>query len=237
MGISKHMDFPNNKKGYASQVEQQLIQSNDNFMGYMPVAGPPGPKGDRGPKGDPGERGERGEKGDRGEQGPRGLDGDSYLPVYGQKIGWARYYNVDQKEIPLDAKRGDDGWVTFTIDAKQKIESFLPTATSSSLYNNSTKRINFKNLKVGTQVVITYDFEVSTLNPNTEIWIRSLFQGSGDSATSFVALLKYQYDYEFSVTQHVYVDTELNKSSGITPQIRADMPSIARIKSITVSVL
>jgi hypothetical protein len=238
MAISKHMDFPpSNKNNYAAQVEQQAQIPSEPFIGYLPVAGPPGPRGDRGPKGDQGPQGEKGERGEKGNPGPRGIDGDSYLPVYGQKIGWARYHNLKQKEIQLDAKRGDDGWVTVSIDAARCEESFLPEKASSSLYNPNTKRINFKNLKIGTQVVITYDFEITTMNSNTEIWLRTVFPEAKTANTTFVALLKYQYSYDFSITHHVYVDSELSRISGAAPQLRSDLPSSVKMKSITISVL
>lgn len=235
MAISKNMDFPVSKKPYASKVEEQLITS-DNFIGYMPVPGPPGPKGDRGPKGDPGEPGQRGERGEKGDRGPKGEPGDSYLPPSGQKLGWGKYYDLAGREFLLGATRGVDGWVSFYVDAQKKENKFLPTTDASSLYNENSKRINLKGLHLGAQVLVTYDFQVSTLNANTEVWARSFFPGTEESVTSFVASLKYQYDYDLSITQHITLENALNKSSGIVPQLRSDLPAIAKIKSITVSV-
>jgi hypothetical protein len=48
--------------------------------------------------------------------------------------------------------------------------------------------------------------------------------------------LKYQYTYEMSVTQSVFIETESDKASGAIPQLRTDMDALARLKSIHISV-
>lgn len=204
---------------------------------YIAVPGPAGPQG---PKGEKGERGEEGKEGPMGPSGPKGApgkDGASYLPVYGQKTGWARYANKNLEQIALGANRGKDGWVSFYIDAKGKEtrEEFLPQQ-SVSLYNTEAKRINTKSLQIGTRIAVTYDFDVSTLSANTEIWLQSIFPTSGKAYTSFVAMLKYEYDYSFTVTQHLTIDNEADRVDGIVPKMRSDNNCIFVPRSITISV-
>jgi hypothetical protein len=157
--------------------------------------------------------------------------------VYEQKTGWARYSNKAKAQISLDSMRGQDGWVTFSTDAKGKSteESYLPEK-SVSLYNPETNRINLKPLKIGTRVQVTYNFLLSTFAPNTELWIRSVFPTSQKAYTSFVGTFKYEYDYELSVTQFITVDTESDKNDGLLSQARSDMSSVITLKNIEISV-
>lgn len=233
---NRNVDFPASKKSnYASKV-QDAVQPQLTAS-YIPVPGPQGERGIPGPKGDRGEKGDPGPKGDRGEAGKNGKDGKTYMPPYGQASGWACYDNFDLKQIPLGATRGDDGWVSIFVDSlgEGTNEKHLPE-NSVSLYSSNTRRINTKNLKVGSQVEITYNFSIETFSPNTEVWLRSSFADSDNAYTSFVAALKYQYEYDFSVTQFLKVTTEGEKVSGIVPQIRTDMPASCIVKSINISV-
>jgi hypothetical protein len=204
---------------------------------YIAVPGPAGPQGPRGDIGPAGAEGKEGKKGPKGEPGPAGKDGISYMPVYGQDSGWARYSHKDLKQLALGSNRGVDGWVSFSVDGngKDTVEKFLPR-NSVSLYNTSAKRINTKHLEIGSQVSITYNFDISTLSSNTEIWIQSQFPASKKEYTSFVALLKYEYDYNFSVTQHLTIDNEADRADGILPLVRSDNNCIFIPKSITISV-
>lgn len=238
ISTSKNMDFPVSKKAYASKVDQsQNIQQQPTFL---PVPGPQGPEGR---PGQPGAIGPQGPKGDRGEPGPAGKDGrdgkdgKSYFPVYEQNAGWAIYFNKEQKQFKLGADQGEDGWVNVFVDGlgDSTNEKYLPKE-SVSLYNPNNKKINLKGLKLGSQLNITYSFEVVTFGPNTEIWARSLFHNSHDAVTSFVAILKYDYTYDFSITHNVFLTSEVDKIGGIIPQLRSDHTSIAKIKSIAVSV-
>ena len=65
---------------------------------------------------------------------------------------------------------------------------------------------------------------------------RSNFITSKEYVSSFVATLKYQYTYELNTTHHLFLDKDINKVSGIVPQIRTDMDATCKIKSIYISV-
>lgn len=231
------MDFPSSKKSSYSQLTQQA-QPVENSISYIPVPGPQGPKGDPGSAGVRGERGERGEKGDtglKGEAGKNGKDGKTYLPVYNQDTGWAKYGNSETDQTRLGATRGQDGWVSFSVDREPSIEKYLPR-DAVSLYGGGTKRINLKGLEVGSRLDLTYTFEVETFSSNTELWCRTYFPGPEREVTTFMGILKYQYTYEMSVTQSVFVESESDKNSGAVPQLRTDMDALARLKSIHISV-
>lgn len=233
MAISKSMDFPSNKKpNYAKLAEQVQKQEVESF--YIPVPGPQGSKGDRGPAG------ERGEKGDPGEAGPRGApgkDGKTYLPVYGQDSGWAKYFSKNQQQIKLGGDTGIDGWVQVSInsDKGKALETYLPRDTAS-LYNNESKRINLRGLSLGCQVTVTYSFLIQTLSSNTELWVRTYFPNPETSVVTFAGTLKYQFEYDMSVTQKFYVENDLIRLGGAVPQIRTDLNALVEMKSIDISV-
>lgn len=245
MAVSKSMDFPGAKKSsYAAQVEQsQSIVNPDNTLTFLPVPGPVGPQGPAGRDGKDGKdgsigpQGPEGSKGPRGEKGNPGIDGITYLPVYEQKTGWAKYDNLNKENFRLSADRGIDGWVDFYIDSKgnKTNELYLPE-NGVSLYNSETRRINLKGLKIGSRVQITYNFEITTFASNTEVWVRSYFPETEDGYVSFVASLKYQYLYELSTTHTLFIDNNIDRQSGIVPQLRSDLEAIATIKNIHISV-
>lgn len=227
---SKNVEFPKSNKSYGSKIQE----SQDQVQQFFAVPGPVGPQGPAGAKGEPGEKGEKGE---RGERGIPGKDGKSYFPVYKQNAGWAIYFNKDQRQLKLGADQGEDGWVDVFIDGKGQNtnELYLPEE-SVSLYNPVTRKINTRHLKLGSQIAITYNFEITTFNANTEIWAKSLFPNSGISSTSFVANLKYDYTYDLSATHFLTLMSDTDKASGILPQLRSDHTSTAIIKSILVSI-
>lgn len=243
MSVSKSMDFPASKKAGYAQIAQQS-QTSDPTISYIPVPGPQGPKGDpgsQGPRGDKGDRGEKGDSGPKGDPGKDGRngrdgkDGKTYLPVYNQDAGWAKYYAANPEHVTLGATRGIDGWVSFSIADGKSVEKYLPR-NSVSLYNENTKRLNFKNLEIGSQVEVTYTFEVETFSNNTELWCRTYFPGSQESTTSLVGVLKYQYSYELSITHKLYIDKDTYRINGAVPQLRADMDAIAKLLSVSISV-
>jgi hypothetical protein len=237
MSVSKNMDFPSSKKSSYSQLTQQA-QPVENSISYIPVPGPQGPKGDPGSAGVRGERGEKGDagpKGDPGKNGKDGKDGKTYMPVYEQDSGWAKYENSSTEQTRLGATRGQDGWVSFVIDKGSVIEKYLPR-DSVSLYGVDYKRINFKGLKAGSRVKITYNFEVETFSSNTELWCRTLLPGTERDVTSLVGVLKYQYTYEMSITHSVFIENDSDRNSGAVPQLRTDLDALARLKSIHISV-
>jgi hypothetical protein len=235
------MNFPvDNKTGYASKVQESQLAMPESGIEFLPgpgPSGPVGPRGEVGPAGKDGKDGEPGKTGARGPQGNAGKDGKSYFPVYGQPSGWGHYESISNKSFKLGALQGDDGWVSLYLDEKylRKQESFLPE-NSASLYNPSSRTINLKNLKVGSQVKIVYGLEITTFQNNTEVWCRSKGSGVEDSQTSFIASLKYQHTYELSAVHHVFIKTEKDRVDGIKPQIRSDLDSLAKLKNIYISV-
>jgi len=237
MSVSKSMDFPSSKKSaYA-----QLAQASDQSVSYIPVPGPQGLKGEPGAQGPKGERGEKGdpgpagEKGEAGKNGRDGKDGKTYLPVYEQDSGWARYDNGSADQTRLGATNGVDGWVPLKIEVSDQIEKYLPRE-SASLYGKDTKRINLKGLKVGSKVAVTYNFEIETFSSNTELWCKTYIPASKRDVISLVGVLKYQYTYEISVSQEFFIETDSEKQSGAIPHLRTDMDALARLKSIHISV-
>lgn len=238
MAVSKSMDFPSSKKSsYAAQVVQSQPSSVEDSISYIPVPGPQGPigpQGLQGPKGDPGKDGAPGPKGERGTP---GKDGISSLSSSGQQAGWALYDNSKTAEFRLGATRGDDGWVAVYVESNSKDcnEKFIPK-DCVSLWNNNSRSINFKGLKVGSQVFVKYEFELTTLSNNTELWIRTYFPKLDMDNAQFVASLKYQYTYNISTMQHFYITDEIWASGGI-PQIRTDLDALVVMKSIYLSVV
>ena len=115
-------------------------------------------------------------------------------------------------------------------------EEFLPE-DCVSLYNVTSRMLNFKGLKVGSIVKVTYNFELSTFVNNTELWVRTDFKDLGFCPTKFVGSFKYQYTYDLSVDQEFFIENKLMWGSGGTPQIRTDFDASAKLKSIYISVV
>lgn len=233
MAVSSNMDFP--KSNYASKVQASNSLDEPRFFAV------PGPQGEPGPPGKPGAKGERGETGNagpEGKQGPKGdpgKDGESYVPAYNQKIGWAAYKNTLDQTFATGATRGDDGWVSLFLSELDSVENYLPK-NSVSLYSPITRRINTRGLKIGSQIYISYNLEIETLNSNTELWTKSIFPDSKNEYISFSAILKYQYKYEISVSHYLTVESELDRLAGIVPQVRTDLDAMVRLKSVYISV-
>ena len=241
MAISKSMDSPVKKSNYADQVNQSQIQ--DNTLSFLPVPGPEGPQGPSGPKGDKGEQGPQGIKGEKGDpgkpgkDGKNGVDGKSVLSPSEQQIGWGSYENSATRTVKTGIDQGVDGWVSIVLQGlSQNInEQFLPKG-SVALWNEYTKKINFKTLEFGSIVTIRYNIALTTHINNTEVWFRTLLADEEDSPISYVGNLKYQYDYDFSVEQTVYVKNGEDKNFGAIPQIRTDNACDVILKSIYISV-
>lgn len=238
MAVSKSMDFPASKKNnYAQQVEQQQAPI-DNIGSFIPVPGPQGPQGPKGERGIQGEKGDPGKDGlpgPKGDKGAPGKDGKSSLSSSGQQSGWASYNNNNPKQIKTGVTQGDDGWVSLYVSGTS-IEKFLPEDTVS-LWNQESRQLNFKGLKVGSQVFITYNLEITTFNNNTEVWIRSRFGKIDLDVPQFVASLKYQYTYNISVTQKIILEDEFMVRSNAVPQIRTDYDCLVSINSLQISVI
>lgn len=105
-----------------------------------------------------------------------------------------------------------------------------------SLYNPNTRRLNLRGLKLGSQIQITYNFEITTMSSNTEVWCRSIFKGSEREYTSFLASFKYQHTYDVSTTHNLCITSIPDRELGIVPQVRSDMDASLKMKSIYISV-
>ncbi len=239
MAMSKSMDFPSSKKSsYAAQVVETQNTNADVLINYVPVPGPMGPQGPAGIPGPQGPAGKDGEKGPKGEKGAPGKDGESSLSSSGQQAGWGAYFNQSRKPIKMGASQGEDGWVNIWVDSKgiNTNEKYLPKGCTS-LWNEHQRMLNFHGLKLGSQVFVTYNFELTTNSNNTEVWIRTLFPKSTTEISQFVASLKYQYVYNMYVTQHFFIEDDVMWNSGAVPQIRTDYDSTVIMNSIYVSVV
>ena len=243
MAASKSMDFPGTQKSsYAAQVEQaQASPYQENTLSFLPV---PGPQGERGPAGRDGRDGEKGEQGftgntgPQGERGPKGADGLSNLSSSGQQAGWASYTNTIEKPIKLGISEGDDGWVTLLLDTKDKTqdETYLP-AGCTSLWNSHQRALNFHGIKEGSQVFVTYNFELTTHTSNTEVWLRTYFASNDQEFVQLVGSFKYQGTYNLSTTQQIFIENQAMWGNGAVPQIRTDFDASVIFNSVYVSVV
>ena len=243
MAVSKSMDFPSGKKSsYAAQVEQsQTSPTVENALSFLPVPGPVGPQGPAGRDGRDGEKGEQGFTGNIGPQGDRGLkgaDGLSNLSSSGQQAGWASYNNTIIKQTKLGISEGDDGWVTLMLDTKDKAqnEKYLPSGCTS-LWNSHQRALNFHGTKEGSQIFVTYNFELTTYSANTEVWLRTYFATNDQEFVQLVGSFKYQNTYNLSVTQQIFIENQAMWGNGAVPQIRTDFDSSVIFNSVYVSVV
>jgi len=243
MAASKSMDFPSAKKSsYAAQVEQSKASPyQENALSFLPVPGPQGEIGPAGKDGRDGERGEQGFTGNIGPQGERGLkgaDGLSSLSSSGQQAGWASYTNTITKPTKLGISEGDDGWVTLMLDTKDKTqnETYLPSGCTS-LWNSHQRALNFHGIKQGSQIFVTYNFELTTYNSNTEVWLRTYFASKDQEFVQLVGSFKYQGTYNLSVTQNIFIEDQAMWGNGAVPQIRTDFDSSVILNSVYVSVV
>jgi hypothetical protein len=243
MAVSKSMDFPGAKKSsYAAQVEQsQASPTVDNALSFLPVPGPVGPQGPAGRDGRNGEQGlqgAQGEPGPKGDRGPAGVNGQSSLSSSGQQAGWASYINTIDKPTKLGISQGDDGWVTLLLDTKDKSqnEKYLPEGCTS-LWNSHQRALNFHGIKEGSQVSVTYNFELTTYSSNTEVWLRTYFASNDQEFVQFVGSLKYQNTYSLSVTQKIFIENTAMWGNGAVPQLRTDFDASVIFNSVYVSVV
>ena len=238
--MAKSMDFPKKKK------YSETVQEEKSVVEYVSVPGMQGEKGDLGPQGPQGERGLKGDKGDPGKQGPQGLKGErgepgkgseGYDSASGQYPGWAYYKNKNDNKIKIGPERGEDGWVSIflDVDQEQSIEKYLPNK-SVSLLNQVAKRINFKAFQHGAIVNIRYDLEIETYNNNTELWIRTFSIDDENSVTGYLGNLKYQYLYDLSFYQTIFIEDRAIKVFGGIPQIRSDNEGAVILKGVYISV-
>lgn len=243
MAVSKSMDFPGAKKSsYAAQVEQsQATGLPENTLSFLPVPGPVGPQGPAGRDGKDGKEGPEGPEGKpgpKGAQGPAGKDGLSSLSSSGQQAGWASYTNVIDKPIKLGISQGNDGWVTLILDTKDKTqnETYLPKGCTS-LWNSHQRALNFHGIKEGSQVFVTYNFELTTNTPNTEVWLRTYFASKDKEFVQLIGSFKYQGTYVLSATQQIFIEDTAMWGNGAIPQIRTDFDASVIFNSVYVSVV
>jgi hypothetical protein len=237
--MAKSMDFPKKKK-YSETVQEEkqieyiAVPGMQGEKGSTGPQGPAGPQGIQGPKGDKGDPGKQGPQGERGEP---GRAGDGYDSPSGQYPGWAYYKNKSENKIKIGPTRGDDGWVSIflQIDEDKSIEKYLPK-NSVSLLNEVARKINFKALQYGAIVNIRYDLEIETYNNNTELWIRTFSIDDENSVTGFLGNLKYQYSYDLSFYQTIFIEDRDIKVFGGIPQIRSDNEGTVILKGIYISV-
>lgn len=243
MAVSKSMDFPSAKKSsYAAQVEQsQASPTIDNALSFLPVPGPVGPQGPAGRDGRNGEQGlpgQQGEPGPKGDRGPAGVNGQSSLSSSGQQAGWASYTNTINKPTKLGISEGDDGWVTLLLDTKDKTqnEKYLPIGCTS-LWNSHQRALNFHGIKEGSQIFVTYNFELTTYSSNTEVWLRTYFASNDQEFVQLVGSFKYQGTYNLSTTQQIFIENQAMWGNGAVPQIRTDFDASIIFNSVYVSVV
>lgn len=237
------MDSPVKKSNYAAQVEQSNLNIENNSLTFLPVPGPQGEKGPKGDKGDSGEQGIQGVQGPKGDpgkdgkNGKNGIDGKSILSPSGQMIGWGYYESGTQKQTRTGIDQGMDGWVSVILQgtSENNNEEYLPIG-NVSLWNTNTGKLNFKTLNVGSIVTICYNVALTTYLTNTEVWLKTFIGQDEGSPVSYVGNLKYQYDYEFTVEQKIFIEDSKIKNFGAIPQIRTDNSCEAILKSVYISV-
>lgn len=239
MTVSKSMDFPGAKKSsYAAQVEQsQATYTPDNTLSFLPVPGPVGPAGPQGIYGRDGKEGPQGITGPEGKRGLPGKDGVNSLSSSGQQAGWASYHDKTEKPFMLGISKGEDGWVTvFLSPTAVSRETYLPK-DCEPLWNTHANAFNFKGLKEGAQVFITYSFELTTYSTNTEAWIRTYSVHADLDVSHFIGSMKYQHTYPITATQQIFIENQKIWGNGAVPQIRTDFDASVIMKSIYVSVV
>jgi len=237
--MAKSMDFPKKKKYSETVQEEKQIEyvAVPGMQGEKGSMGPAGPQGIQGPKGDKGDKGDIGKQGPQGERGEPGRAGDGYDSPSGQYPGWAYYKNKNQDTIKIGPTRGDDGWVSIflEIDEENSIEKYIPKKSVSFL-NKVAKRINFKAFQYGAIVNIRYDLEIETYSNNTELWIRTFSIDDENSVTGYLGNLKYQYSYNLSFYQTIFIENRDVKVFGGIPQIRSDNEGAVILKGVYISV-
>jgi hypothetical protein len=236
--MATSMDFPKKKK-YSETVQE--VKSVE----YIPVpglqgergdVGPQGPQGIQGPKGDRGDPGKQGPQGPKGEPGERGKGAEGYDSPSGQYPGWAYYKNKNNNKIKIGPQRGEDGWVNMFLDVDEKnsVTKYIPNK-SVSLLNEVARKINFRAFQYGAKVDIRYDLEIETYSNNTEMWIRTFSVNDENSVTGYLGNLKYQYFYDFSFCQTIFIQDQNIKVFGGIPQIRSDNEGTVILKGIYIS--
>ena len=119
---------------------------------------------------------------------------------------------------------------------KNQNELYLPKGCTS-LWNSHQRALNFHGIKEGSQVSVTYNFELTTYSSNTEVWLRTYFASNDQEFVQFVGSLKYQNTYNLSVTQNIFIEDKAMWGNGAIPQIRTDFDASVILNSVYVSVV
>jgi hypothetical protein len=236
--MAKSMDFPGKPKKYSDNINQPYqLEQQINYVAVPGPQGERGPKGDIGPQGVEGIQGPKGDPGKPGKDGKDGKPGESSLSPSGQRTGWALYDNLNRKEISLGATKGNDGWVSFSVDCKgaETNEKYLPE-NGVSLYNPETQRINLRGIKVGSIITIRYDITLTTFSNNTEVWLRTLIPDFDNHPTTFAGNLKYQFVYDLSIENTFFLENNKMQSVGAFPEILTDNDCLMVVKSMYIYV-
>ena len=239
--MAKSMDFPGKPKKYSDNINQPYqLEQQINYVAVPGPQGERGPKGDIGPMGPEGMQGPKGDAGKPGKDGRDGLDGkpwESSLSPSGQRTGWALYDNLNKKQVTLGATKGNDGWVRFNIDCEgpETNEKYLPE-NGVSLYNPSTQKLNLRGIKIGSIITIRYDITLTTFSNNTEVWLRTLIPDFDKHPTTFAGNLKYQFDYDMSIENTLFLENESMQNAGAFPEILTDNDCLMTVKSIYIYV-
>jgi hypothetical protein len=237
--MAKSMDFPKKKKYSETVQEEKQIEyvAVPGMQGEKGDIGPAGPQGIQGPKGDKGDKGDIGRQGPQGERGEPGKGGEGYDSASGQYPGWAYYKNKNNNNTKIGPTRGEDGWVSIflEIDQEKSIEKYLPKKSVSFL-NEVAKKINFKTFQYGAIVNVRYDLEIETYSNNTELWVRTFSIDDENSVTGYLGNLKYQYSYNISFCQTLFIEDRDVKVFGGIPQIRSDNEGTVILKGVYISV-
>lgn len=235
MALSKNMSFPvESKSKYSELVQSSPLPKSE---GIIPIPGPIGPRGEAGPRGEQGPRGEagpRGEPGKDGKDGRDGRDGKSFILKNNQSPGFAKYYDSGIKIYRLGADQGTDGWVKVFLNVAKEVEEYIPD-DSGALYNKNSKTIQLKGLNVGALIRVTYEFEVESLLPNTELWCRSTM--NDQEITTFLANLKYPHTYSLSTEHTMLIEKMMDRQNGIFVEVRSDYECLLKVKSFTIYVM
>jgi hypothetical protein len=244
MATSMDPPQPLKKKNYLDAVKSSTPQELDKqyiavpgLQGETGLQGPKGDKGDKGDMGSQGPQGERGRPGPQGERGEPGKGGEGYDSPSGQYPGWVYYKNKLDTATLLGPQRGDDGWVSLNFYPNLELSNKdYNIKNNPELWLDNGSVFNFKSLKLGAKVDIRYDFTITTESNYTELWIRTFNEKYSNSPTSYVANLKYQYSYDMSFFQTLYIDDQRIKGYGAKPQARTDSESALLLKGIYISV-
>jgi hypothetical protein len=140
-----------------------------------------------------------------------------------------RTVNFDNKYVIIKSKTNDILLSSIFIQYIHELLNKIKTLRKIYMFN-------FKSLKLGAKVDIRYDFTITTESNYTELWFRTFNEKYSNSPTSYVANLKYQYSYDMSFFQTVYIDDQRIKGYGARPQARTDSESSLWLKGIYISV-